>query len=244
MRSTALVLPVVGFLLSFVACAAPDDDSAAASSDELEVAAARLSCEVTSDPCSAPSFGGCVESVTMKQSPDGSALVTVKYGQTSGGKKTVKLIGRSGFDEAGKRLPLSGPSINGHLDRGASVSGMVDLQQSSAKKYRGTITLPAIGEETYMTGFGVSCTRTGNAACRYGARELAIGERIPDVDGCNTCSCSASGLACTELACAPSGCMVDGQRHAVGASWPSPDGCNTCSCSQSGHAFCTEIACR
>lgn len=34
-----------------------------------------------------------------------------------------------------------------------------------------------------------------------------IGDRFPDTDGCNTCACTASGIACTEIACSQQKCF-------------------------------------
>jgi len=40
-------------------------------------------------------------------------------------------------------------------------------------------------------------------ACQYGGYGYSAGDSFPALDGCNTCSCSASGeVACTQKACA------------------------------------------
>ncbi len=40
--------------------------------------------------------------------------------------------------------------------------------------------------------------------CLYEGLRYAIGERFPDADGCNTCTCEdGGGVSCTERACAP-----------------------------------------
>jgi hypothetical protein len=40
------------------------------------------------------------------------------------------------------------------------------------------------------------------ATCTYNGQEYQIGESVPSVDGCNSCSCDESGqIACTEMAC-------------------------------------------
>lgn len=56
----------------------------------------------------------------------------------------------------------------------------------------------------------------------------------PAADGCNTCTCTENGWACTEKACATS--CSDGQTKTA------DDGCNTCSCYDGGWA-CTQKAC-
>jgi hypothetical protein len=74
---------------------------------------------------------------------------------------------------------------------------------------------------------------------------VQVGETVPSPDGCNTCSCTEQGFACTEMACAPppgNACTYDGKSYAKGATFPSTDGCNTCSCTTNGVA-CTEMAC-
>jgi Pacifastin inhibitor (LCMII) len=51
----------------------------------------------------------------------------------------------------------------------------------------------------------------GGTTCRYGNATYAPGQSFPSMDGCNTCSCSASGqVLCTERACASSDGGVDG----------------------------------
>jgi hypothetical protein len=65
-------------------------------------------------------------------------------------------------------------------------------------------------------------------------------------DGCNTCSCTPSGLSCTERACAPGTCKYNGAVYKDGESFPAGDGCNTCSCASKGgmeSVACTKIAC-
>lgn len=71
--------------------------------------------------------------------------------------------------------------------------------------------------------------------------ECKEGDKMPDADGCNTCTCLDGGWACTAKLCGdsqasePSQC-VDGETM------PAPDGCNDCSCIGGAWA-CTEKAC-
>lgn len=54
---------------------------------------------------------------------------------------------------------------------------------------------------------GVACgsgpVRGGQ--CMYGGRSRAIGESFASTDGCNICSCTTAGVACTERACVTDG---------------------------------------
>lgn len=86
--------------------------------------------------------------------------------------------------------------------------------------------------------------------------------------GCNTCTCSSAGAACTTIECAeiggrggtggaggavglagwggtggPGVCDYLGMPYKVGVSFPAPDGCGTCVCTSLGQVACTAIAC-
>ena len=63
-----------------------------------------------------------------------------------------------------------------------------------------------------------------------------VGETWDAEDGCNTCTCSESGMHCTLEVCR------DCDGYAVGQSWLADDGCNTCQCTEEGVA-CTLMAC-
>ncbi|MEO6728716.1 MAG: hypothetical protein ABIM99_02220 [Candidatus Dojkabacteria bacterium] len=44
--------------------------------------------------------------------------------------------------------------------------------------------------------------QTGNAkSCNYSGKEYSLGDSFASGDNCNTCTCSANGIACTEKAC-------------------------------------------
>ncbi len=73
-----------------------------------------------------------------------------------------------------------------------------------------------------------------------------VGDEVPSPDGCNTCTCTEEGIACTEMACQPppgGACTYEGKSYAKGARFPASDGCNTCSCTDEGGVACTEMAC-
>lgn len=41
----------------------------------------------------------------------------------------------------------------------------------------------------------------GGQPCTYDGKSWKEGDSFPSVDGCNTCSCTAGGVSCTEKAC-------------------------------------------
>jgi hypothetical protein len=72
-----------------------------------------------------------------------------------------------------------------------------------------------------------------------------VGDTFKSLDGCNDCSCTENGIACTERACAPGGgtCSYDGKTYNEGDSFKSADNCNTCGCQKDGSVTCTLMAC-
>jgi hypothetical protein len=78
------------------------------------------------------------------------------------------------------------------------------------------------------------------STCDYEGTTYEVGDSFDASDGCNSCSCSADGVGCTDMDCA--GC-VDGEGifHDVGASWPSD--CNTCTCVKDDSVDCTDLGC-
>lgn len=86
-----------------------------------------------------------------------------------------------------------------------------------------------------------------------------VGDHFPSPDGCNICTCTPNGIACTAMYCPPpppptcggggpggggggGACSYGGAKQPIGATFPSADGCNSCSCTPSG-VVCTERAC-
>jgi hypothetical protein len=51
---------------------------------------------------------------------------------------------------------------------------------------------------------GASCSG-GAGTCTYGGKTYAYGQAFMDSEGCNTCTCSAQGIACTARACFDAG---------------------------------------
>ena len=101
------------------------------------------------------------------------------------------------------------------------------------------------------------------SSCVYAGTTYAVGEDFAAKDGCNTCSCGATGqVACTTMIClspggdgspgqdaspfdgcaaADEGCVYSGGVLAVGESHA--DGCSTYSCMAGGSLTCTANAC-
>jgi len=48
---------------------------------------------------------------------------------------------------------------------------------------------------------GVSGTGAGGDGCEHGGEQYELGEMFPDVDGCNTCTCTELGVSCTLRGC-------------------------------------------
>ncbi len=78
-----------------------------------------------------------------------------------------------------------------------------------------------------------TCNTPG--ACDDAGTTCTNGATKPADDGCNTCTCSNGGWACTERACPAPTCTN-------GATMPAGDGCNSCSC-LNGTWSCTTRLC-
>lgn len=85
-------------------------------------------------------------------------------------------------------------------------------------------------------------TIVGGVACTSDGEGYAVGQSFPTADGCNTCTCLATGdIACTQRDCA-AGCTWNEQWYALGESFDAGDGCNSCTCTEQG-AACTLVEC-
>jgi len=79
--------------------------------------------------------------------------------------------------------------------------------------------------------------------CLWEGTSYDVGDSFPAGDGCNTCTCGATGeVGCTKIACAQT-CTYDRQECQVGDTFPAVDGCNTCTCQEGGQIACTDKAC-
>jgi hypothetical protein len=109
------------------------------------------------------------------------------------------------------------------------------------------------------SGDGTTCSfddvawydaQTGQSGTSPGSgTRYNVGDKFPSPDGCNTCSCTAQGIACTEMACASDGgpapgCDYNGHHYNAGDKRiPASDGCNTCDCGANGEVACTDLGC-
>src|SRR5258707_972989 len=66
-----------------------------------------------------------------------------------------------------------------------------------------------------------------DAPCAYNGRGYNVGDVWPQGDGCNSCSCTTSGVSCTKRACVDGGVTLT-----CGASGGCPEGpaCGTLCC--------------
>jgi hypothetical protein len=60
--------------------------------------------------------------------------------------------------------------------------------------------LRALAAAILSAVLGASCSG-GEGTCAYAGKTYAYGQGFMDTDGCNSCTCSAPGVACTERAC-------------------------------------------
>ena len=61
-----------------------------------------------------------------------------------------------------------------------------------------------------------ACVLEEPATCQYGGSTYSVGDTFPSTDGCNSCSCLATGsVVCTQRACAAQ-CVADGGRVGTG----------------------------
>ena len=107
----------------------------------------------------------------------------------------------------------------------------------------------ASGDGKHCSPDGVVFSNGGTTSSGSSAGAVySVGQTFPSPDGCNTCSCTPHGIACTMMACVadagpPGVCSYDGKSYGAGDSFPSDDGCNSCSCQANGAVLCTMRAC-
>lgn len=93
----------------------------------------------------------------------------------------------------------------------------------------------------YDVATGTTTTTPGTSG------QYKVGDTFKSLDGCNDCSCTASGIMCTQRACAPDPggktCTYGGKTYKAGEGFKSTDGCNSCGCQADGSVACTEMAC-
>jgi hypothetical protein len=104
--------------------------------------------------------------------------------------------------------------------------------------------LPSCGD-SFGSGDGTggqAGTGGQGGECDWQGQTRAHGSSFPAGDGCNTCTCLNSRVACTTGVCGEQ-CSYNGSTYQVGDTFPAGDGCNTCSCDSGGFVGCTLIAC-
>ncbi|XP_041367804.1 kielin/chordin-like protein [Gigantopelta aegis] len=102
----------------------------------------------------------------------------------------------------------------------------------------------------YFSAYGVHIhgltRRDGDLGCLYGNVFERVGTTFASRDGCNTCTCSYTGMSCTTNICSGSGvlgnCNINGIVQQAGTTWLAADGCNTCTCT-GGQVACTQFTC-
>lgn len=168
-------------------------------------------------------------------------------------------------------LVASGPACSakfvqiGDEDAGTGVkcvyNGVVHNLGSSFKSSDGCNTCTCASDGTVDCTL-MACTVGGSSGiaggtsvgCLYDGVNYSVGTNFKSSDGCNTCSCTTSGIACTTMACAAGGasgaggstgatCLYNGVNYPAGTSFKSTDGCNTCGCTSDGLVACTLMAC-
>ncbi|HET7505795.1 MAG TPA: hypothetical protein VFK02_32475 [Kofleriaceae bacterium] len=94
-----------------------------------------------------------------------------------------------------------------------------------------TLALPACGD-----------SKSDTAACTYRGTSYAVGDVFPQGDGCNSCTCTASGVSCTARACTDAGVDANPASCAASAGCPEGPACGTLCC-KSGER-CVNGTCR
>jgi len=76
-----------------------------------------------------------------------------------------------------------------------------------------------------------------SSTCVYAGQTLKVGTTVPSTDGCNTCTCTSAGLACTEKSCDL--CTYLGKAYKLGETFIDPgNGCDICGCGANGQVSC------
>jgi hypothetical protein len=102
---------------------------------------------------------------------------------------------------AGSGSPMAGAggSGGGNSASGGTGAGTAGTGVSGASGGSGTGVSGA-------SGGGGSGTGGSGDGCEYGGEQYELGESFPDEDGCNTCSCTEMGVACTLIGCGGRAC--------------------------------------
>ena len=77
--------------------------------------------------------------------------------------------------------------------------------------------------------------------CTKDGKIYANGETFDAPDGCNTCTCTAGTITCTEKTC-PVTCDYSGVTYQLNETFKAIDGCTDCKCTETGVA-CDNLSC-
>jgi len=94
-----------------------------------------------------------------------------------------------------------------------------------------------------MAAMVAGCGGDDTQTCTYDGHTYGRGDTFPSGDGCNSCSCTAQGVACTAIACASDG-GTDAPPAACAPSGGCPAGpvCGVICCKAGEH--CENGVCR
>ena len=177
---------------------------------------------------------------------NGSAACTL-IGCSDGGLDATTDGAATCFDSSGKTIACPVKDAGTTVDVGGTEGGAHDAASTCYD----------------ANGKVIPCGTDAGTSCTYNGTAYMLGASFPCSDGCNTCTCTASGVAGTTkacpdaaapcydtngkvVACADAGsteCLYAGKPYPVGASFPTSDGCNTCTCTTGGMIACTQKAC-
>jgi hypothetical protein len=88
----------------------------------------------------------------------------------------------------------------------------------------------------------IICTAQAcDTRCEWDGGYLLDGEKVELGGGCGYCICLAGAVACTDTACPPVQCEMDGTYYAPGDQVGKD--CNACTCQDNGQFVCTAMAC-
>jgi len=76
---------------------------------------------------------------------------------------------------------------------------------------------------------------SGGGACTYDGHSYALGDTFPKGDGCNSCTCTTSGVACTKQACADAGVDADPSFCGGTGGCPAGPACGSLCCASGEH---------
>lgn len=114
----------------------------------------------------------------------------------------------------------------GHDDRGTAVDTSVDHG----------------GAEVSIDGSSdASAGDASPTSCSYQGKQYPLNSKFPANDGCNTCTCTSSGISCTEAICET--CSAYGLLFKIGETIMSPDGCEICTCVADKNVVCKTTGC-